>query len=375
MQQRSKQRGFSLLELLVAMALTMVVLGAAMMMYQKSMQVANFATSRGEMQAELRSAMNQITRDLNQAGTGIPMGGIPIPSAANTGGGTNPVFGCDAARCYITVGNVFTSGVLNKVTPGNGIGPNTSEVTDAIVMLYMDPIAPPNDTTSSATGLDWSPYTTIAIADDGSSLTMPAGTAPPINDPQKGIVLGDLLLLQNEKGSALGVVTGFDAAARTISFASGDPLKINQPAATPLLGTVGSLRISPLPGAGPHYKPTSVSRIMMITYFIRRDPNDGHYMLMRQINARTPSPVAENIEDLQITYDVLDDSKSPAVLTANLPDAAIGTPPTAQPNMIRKINLVLTARSPLPNAQGQIDRMSITTSVGPRNLSFRDRYN
>src|ERR1700756_4845311 len=98
-------------------------------------------------------------------------------------------------------------------------------------------------------------------------------------------------------------------------------------------------------------------------------------MLMRQVNARTPSPVAENIEDLQITYDVLDDSKSPAVLTANLPDAAIGSPATPQPNQIRKINLVLTARSPRPNAQGVIDRMSIPTSVGPRNLSFGDRYN
>ena len=46
---------------------------------------------------------------------------------------------------------------------------------------------------------------------------MPAGTTPVLNDPQKGLVLGDMLLMQNEKGSALGVVTNFNAAARTIS--------------------------------------------------------------------------------------------------------------------------------------------------------------
>jgi len=373
MHQRAKQKGFTLLELLVSMAITLTVLAAAMMLYQKSVQVANFATSRAETQSELRSAMNQITRDLNQAGTGIPLGGIPIPSAAASG--TNPVFACDAARCYITTGNTFTTGTLNKVTPANGTGLTTLEATDAIVMLYMDPIAPTNDPTSSATGLDWSPYTTTTIADDGSSLTMPSGTTPALNDPQKGLIVGDLLLMQNDKGSALGVVTGFDAASRTISFAAADPLKFNQPAAAPISGTLASLRIFPLPASGPHYKPTSVSRIMMITYFIWRDTNDGHLMLMRQVNARTPSPVAENIEDLQITYDVLDDSKSPAVLTANLPDAAIGSPATPHPNQIRKINLVLTARSIRPNAQGAIERMSIATSVGPRNLSFRDRYN
>ena len=55
----------------------------------------------------------------------------------------------------------------------------------AIVMLYMDPIAPTNDPTSSATGLDWSPYTTTTIADDGSNLTMRAGTTPALNDPEE----------------------------------------------------------------------------------------------------------------------------------------------------------------------------------------------
>ena len=375
MRDRKREPGFSLIELLVAMALTGVLMAAAMMMYQKSVQIANVVTNRAEMQSEMRGAMNQVARDLNQAGTGIPLGGIPIPSTTN--GGVNPIFGCDASRCYLTAGkNVFTTGTLNKVTPANSAGVTTSEATDAIVMLYMDPIAPANDTTSSATGLDWSPYPTTTIADDGSTLTMPATTTPVLNDPTKGLMVGDLLLMQNEKGSALGVVTGFNAATRQILFAANDPLKFNQPAAVPKLGTLASLRIDPLPGVGvPHYKPVSVARIMMISYFVWKDPTDGHLMLMRQVNGRAAAPVAEYIEDLQITFDVLDDSKDPAVLTANLPDAAIGTPAVPQPNMIRKINLRLIARSPQLNAQGQYDRMSIATSVGPRNLSFHDIFN
>lgn len=373
MRSQRSQNGFSLFELLIAMSVGAVVMAASVMMYQKSVAVSNLVISHAELQTEMRGAMNQIARDMNQAGTGIPLGGIPIPSASS--GGTNPKFACDASACYISASNVFTNGVLYKVTPGNNIGVTTSEATDAIVITYMDPIAPANDATSSATGLDWSTYTTTNITDNGDTLTMPAGTTPALNDPQKGLVVGDLLLMQNEKGSAIGTVTGFTAGTGVISFAStGDPLKFNQPASPAVSGTLASLRISPTPATGPHYKPVKVSRIMMITYFVRKDPTDSHLSLMRQVNARTPAPVAEYIEDLQISYDMLDDSTSPSTLVANIADATLGTPAVAKPNQIRKINLRITARSPRLNTQGDYDRMSIATSIGPRNLSFYDTY-
>src|SRR5438552_14253791 len=156
MRSQRSQNGFSLFELLIAMSVGAVVMAASVMMYQKSVQVSNIVTSRAELQSEMRGAMNQIARDLNQAGTGIPLSGIPIPSASS--GGINPKFACDASTCYITSSNTFTSGLLYKVTPGNNIGVTTSEATDALVITYMDPIAPSGDLTSSATGLDWRAY-------------------------------------------------------------------------------------------------------------------------------------------------------------------------------------------------------------------------
>src|SRR5262249_50187129 len=157
----------SLFELLIAMAVGIVVLLAATMLYQRSVRVSNVITSRAELQSEMRGAMNQLARDLNQAGTGIPASGIPIPSAA--GGGGNPKFACDASSCYISSSNTFTSGLLYKVTPGNNIGVTTSEATDAIVMTYMDPIAPATDFSSSATGFDWTSYSTTTISDTGDT--------------------------------------------------------------------------------------------------------------------------------------------------------------------------------------------------------------
>ena len=113
----------------------------------------------------------------------------------------------------------------------------------------------------------------------------------------------------------------------------------------------------------------------MITYFVRKDPTDNHLSLMRQVNARPPAPVAEYIEDLQISYDMLNDSVNPVAMVGNVADASLGSPAVVKPNQIRKVNLRITARSPRLNANGDYDRMSIATSVGPRNLSFHDTYN
>lgn len=346
-----KQKGFTFVELMIAIAIMLVVMAAATSLYQKSVQVSTIVNQQAEMQGELRAAANQLARDLNQAGTGIPLGGIPIPSAAS--GGTDPQFACDSIRCYITAGNTFTQGVLYKVTPANGVGPNVVQVSDAIIITYTDP------------GLNWSAYPTQVGAANGSTITMPAGTTPALNAPDVGLNVGDVLMLQNANGAAAGVVTNFVAGTRVITFANLDPLNINQSGAT--AGNIKSLNV---PASA-----TTVSRVMMITYFIQTiaTPNGPDTQLMRQIGARTPTPVAEHIEDLQFTYDVFDTNTS--TLTAALPDAAIGSPAVAVPNQIRKVNITMSVRSPRPNAQGVYDHLSLTTSIGPRNLSFHDRYN
>jgi prepilin-type N-terminal cleavage/methylation domain-containing protein len=362
-----KQKGFTLIELMVAIALTVTVMLAAMTLYQKSVQVSTFVSQQSEMQTEVRAAANQLVRDLNQAGTGIPVGGIPIPSAAS--GGTNPKFACDPIKCYITAGNTFTQGVLYKVTPANGVGPNVVQASDAIIITYKDPTL----TWTIAGSNPVLPATTQVAALNGSTLTMPANTTPPLDDPALGLNVGDVLLLQNASGAAVGVVTNYVANTRVISFTNLDPLNMNQSAAT--AGNIKSLEFNPVPGAAPYYPAITVSRIMMITYFIQtiNTPDGPDTQLMRQIGARTPTPVADHIENLQFTYDVFDTNTS--TLTAALPDAAIGTPAVAVPNQIRKINITMSVRSPRPNAQGVFDHFSLTTSIGPRNLSFHDRYN
>jgi len=360
-----RQNGFTIIELIVAIAVTLIMMTAALMIYDRSVQVSSTVTTRAEMQAELRAALDQISLDLNQAGYGLPIGAIPLPSAAT--GGSDPKIGCDfTPTCYLNAS--LSSGVVYKVTPEHNMGPTITEPTDAIVITYQEPLSTnPNDANASGTAPNWlNPVQpAAAISSDGTLVTMPASLSPAINDPAVGLVIGDLLLLQNSIGTALGVVTNFDASAGTITFSANDPLNINQPTAP--IGNIGAIAAG---GSPPN---TSVSRIMMVTYFLKQVTGQNDYQLMRQVDARTPTPVAEHIEDLKFTYDVYDPSSNG--INAGSPDASIGSPATPKPNQIRKVNITITARSSRLNSQGAYDRLTITTSISPRNLSFVEKYN
>src|SRR6202790_1940491 len=356
MQRSSKHldQGFTMIELLISMAVTMVVLGGAVLLFTNSVQSSTRALKYSEIQTEARAAISQISRDLSQAGTGVPLNGIPIPSTK--AGGANPNFACDTTKCYTGANPPYGQGLLFKVTPGNNLGPNISELTDAIKLVYVDPT------------LNWAAFQAATISATGTSLTMPAATVPAVTDPAVGITPGDVILLQNVYGSAIGVATA--VAGQTITFGL-DPLNINQIAAPS-----GNIKALATPGSKPvTYPATQVTRLVMVTYFIQPfvGPNGADARVMRQVGSHPPVPIAEHIEDLKFTYDVVDPISN--ALTANSPNAVTGTPPSSQPAQIRKININVTAKAIRKERNSDFQRINLTTSVAPRNLSFRDRYN
>src|ERR1700680_3353592 len=95
---KHQDQGFTMIELLVSLAVTMVVMGGAILLFSNSVQSSTRSLKYSEIQTEARAALSQITRDLSQAGTGVPLNGIPIPST--TTGGANPNFACDVNKCY-----------------------------------------------------------------------------------------------------------------------------------------------------------------------------------------------------------------------------------------------------------------------------------
>jgi len=362
-QNRKSSAGFTLLELLIAMALGTVILLVAAKLYQQATNATMLITTRGEMQQNARVAANSIARELNIAGTGIPNGGVAVPDTTGTNA---PRFGCYTAGCIpdTELGTKsFPSARLYPVMPGYQQGINSvNRAMSTLTIAYVDPLQPPDiDSTKTTTMSD---YTLASFNTSGSSITINSNVN--VTDNFRGLKVGDVLMISNVNGYALGVITGLPGG-RVVNFASTDPLKINQP--SPATGNLASILATGLP--------TTASRINIVTYYLSIDPgpdgatgtsDDGPPRLMRQVNANPPIPMAEGIEILEFTYDVFDDS----VATPS-ENAAMNSP--TQLNQIRNVNVHVGARSlnQMPGGGGY-QRLSFYTAVSPRNLSFRDRY-
>jgi len=364
---KKSSRGFTLVELLIGLTIGLGVLAAATYLFSKAMDATFLISQRAEMQQNGRAAMNMISRDISLAGAGLPMGGIQLPT-----GGVNSIYGCDQVRCYVP-GSASPSGVaypnnhLYGLIPGPGFGTPVSaggNPTHIVTMAYVDVTFPLNQ------------YAITAFSPGGTSITlappnpMPNPPVAPLNDPATGIKVGDLIMLSNSTGAAVGEATS--VSATTISFSDLDPLQINQSAAAS--GNINALILNLPPGTT-----TIASRIFVITYFIDIPKgadgvlytlDDGAPRLMRQVNGQPPVPVAENIADLQFSYDIYDDTLGAGA--SNLPDAGMSA--GKSPNQIRKVNILsMASRSPIRGTKG-FQGMDLATSVSARNMSFRDRY-
>ena len=343
-QSTSSSCGFTLIDVVIAMAISLVVLSGALVLTSQATGISDHVTQQSDMQQNGRVAINLVARELSSAGTGFPAGGIQLPSGSNS---VDPLFACDSGNCFVNPNNAFPQDRLFAVTPGNGRGPTINGVsTDVVTLVFSDP----------SSDLDQEALTNINVA--GTPITFDTGMTPPYNDPVSGVVVGDVLVLSNSNGQAAAVVTGVDTNG-VVHLAEGDPLQFNQPNAG--FGKVLSI-LNPAP---PGHPPTYAYRVSVITYYI--DDSGASPQLMRQVNAQSPVAVAEDVENLQITYDVFDENTSNA--TADLPDA------NSAPNQIRKVNISLTTRTPVQGLLGRdYQRVNLTTSVGPRNLTYRDRY-
>jgi len=300
------------------------------------------------MQQNGRVAINMIALDASLAGTGFPTSGVQLPSGV---GSQDSYVACDSAGCYVT-NNVYTAERLYAVWPGPAGGPTINGVaTDVLTVVYDDPTS------------EFDQYVLTDIDANGKDITFDAATTPAYDDAVVGLKAGDVLLLSNANGSAVGEITQVNAGGQ-VGFSPGvgnGELRFNQSGAA--FGSVKSIVHPPGP---PTFAPTSARRIFIVTYYIDNSDPDIP-LLMRQVNAHPPMAVAEYVENLQITYDIYDENTS--VATADLDDAG------GVPNQIRKTNITLSVRSPGQTLlERNFQRLTLATSVGPRNLTYRDRY-
>jgi len=106
--------------------------------------------------------------------------------------------------------------------------------------------------------------------------------------------------------------------------------------------------------------------LLMVSYFIDNVTDPALPRLVRRVNMGNRLAIAMGVENLQLTYDIVNGGANPV---------NISTPAPAAVNQIRKVNLFLQARSQDVNPQTKMYfRNSMSTQVGLRSLSFVDRY-
>jgi hypothetical protein len=333
-----QEQGISSIEVLIASAITIIMLAGTMSTLNRSFGVSEQTTMLADLDQNMRAGMNYLVNDFMNAGWGIPTGGIPIPSGATA----DPVRRPGPPESVLT----FASETLAAVNPGAGLGPEgNGRTTDIVNILYAD----------SLLALNRWQLTGIVADGGGSSITVDPRT--PIVGIDNPVREGDLIALSNANGSTLQYVTGVNG--QNISFNSGDALRLNQPNAAQ--GSIAQLNNNGV------FPPTTATRVLLITYYLDYAVDPDMPRLIRRINNAPGQPIALVLEDLQLTYDLVD---------RNLNPTGVDTPTgTNSPNQIRKANIFLTGRSSSKvRSTDDFMRRTLTTQVSLRSLSFVDRY-
>jgi prepilin-type N-terminal cleavage/methylation domain-containing protein len=374
----NSQRGFSLMELLVASAIGLIAIMAMTQLFDMAMHATLTVTQRADTQQNMRAAIELMTKDLSMAGAGLPAGGLQL---ANNDGATKVA--CNqAGTCYVPADTYPNSGAgvanyMYGILPGFGNGVQggaaiasaPAAVNDSVTSIYCD-------YNFSLTNFTFAfPTTTSATVTVVNAAVTPNNILAP-----GGLNVGDLLLIivstpGNGKGAGgtsaaqtaavVAEITGIPSNT-TIDFAGADALNFNQTGANSLANTITNL--GPALGGG---NTVTVCRLYAVTYFLQVPVAGGTVQsprLMRQVNGLTAVPVADNIINLQFSYDVISS-------TTGLTNANLSNPIAAgdSPALIQKVNMWVLGES-LTQGGNKSQSMYLASSVSARNMSFCNSY-
>jgi prepilin-type N-terminal cleavage/methylation domain-containing protein len=370
-----KQFGFTLIEFMVAMGISLVALAATMLAFKDATNTNQSVTLKSDLNDNLRAGVNLLEQDLIQAGTGIPTAGIPVPytpGPANClGSGGAPINRPNlAGGLTFPVCNVS----LNAIEPGWQLGPPVTSPdstpganTDLITMLYVDNTLALNARMVNEPALGVNPGCPGgSIINNGLTATFDS-TCILFSPTGVQINPGDLIMFSNAKGNAIQEVTG--VAGQTLTFAGGDGLNLN--ARTDPQGTMKQLENTNLVGGvnvpNGTFPPTTATRIWMITYYLDNITDPLHIRLIRRVNWNPGQPVGETIENLQFKYNFVDGITNPS----GQPSIPVGE----SESQIRSVDILLGARSTNAWTQNHTYlRSNFMTQVSLRSMAYVNRY-
>jgi prepilin-type N-terminal cleavage/methylation domain-containing protein len=389
---KRKLAGFTLIELMIAMAVTMILLYAAVMAFRDASLTNQLVTQNSDMADNLRTGLNLIQTDLQQAGSGIPTGGIPLPFTSNNS--TTSPCGTTPALVRPKLNGLTTfppcNSTLPAVEPGNAMGPfitapdastglptNQSSYTDEITVVYADnlgldarPINAQATTNPANPGCPNGKLslsgTTLTAVFDGTTLNS-QGNYNCVNFLKNGITVnvGDLIMFSNSYGEALLAVTNVNG--QTLTFAKGDSFGLN--GRTENGGTINYLQANGCGGTNTCFANTSATRVWMVSYYLDNTSSPPYIRLVRRVGLNPATPVGETLENLQFTYNFVDGNGNPANQAT--------VPAGDSESQIMLVNVFLGARSSYEVHEGIhtfYSRDNLMTQVSIRSNAYTNQY-
>jgi len=280
----NRDAGFSLLELLVSLAVMLVLTAAAFVLLSGSIRVANSAYYMTDAEESMRAAHEIINRDLTSAGDGLKsIGNMTAPLG-------------------------FSSTYLTRTTLTDVSDPNHHQ----LGLLTSDDAIPANiavpQTAPAATFLPNSDRISLISQDKtfngGNPISVLAGKITVVGSDTKIDVganlglfqVGEIYAVVAGSSAAFGLITSITPATNTLTLSDGDGLGLNQTGPLAPISRVSGVT------DGVSTQNAAIIRLQIIQYYVT---STG--MLMRRTfgvsgAAFTETTVAEHVTNLQFRF-------------------------------------------------------------------------
>jgi Tfp pilus assembly protein PilW len=381
--------GFSLVELLTAMALSLLMFAMTFVLVQQLDNTADVVGSMSDVNENLRAAVNMVSRDLSQAGENIPLGGIPLPYGGTATSIKRPYPSTSTFPTPLSGSALY----MPVLIAGNGLGPTqgsgTTQIsTDVVSMIGVNQSASFNQTVVSTTSPNQPTFSSTSATITVS--TTAAGYVSP----------GQLVMLRNANSSCLLAVSSVNATTGVITFTHGDAtndlLGVNQ--FPTVSGTTGAITSGPTSGTilqletatvnsgkTTYAWPTTLTAypISMMTYYVDSSTPERNLVKLTSMGTNVcaavscTNVVALGIDVMQVFYSL----SPPATLNGVTSDPTENPWPTTTdttntPNDIRKAVLNIVGETNHKNfANSQWYSKQIRNAVTIQNLDFYNKYN
>lgn len=342
LKRRNKQSGFSMMELMVVMAITLIILSAVFSLMRSAITTANANFEMTTATQGLRNGQEYLTRDILVAGDGLkglaniwlPTGFVAQNLTARTAATIDPT-----NQGYLNVGMLIAD---NNVPNNTAVGYTTPAInvlpaTDRLTIMTRDTSFSPIDLSAANVSIN------------NGQIDIPPSRIGDFSN-------NEIYFLSNGVAGVFGTVTNVNAGVSKITWGNNDTFALNRTGSTGPLASVTNNGTFP----------TILQRVQIIQYYV-----DAENRLTRRVfgikgSGFIDSVVAEYVQTLQFEY-VLKPNDAATILDQSKDIFEID-----EAVIVRTIEPSLTIRTAYRLQDGNYEYIDGTTEVGVRNIQFTE---